>query len=262
MSNFGIFVWFAGSFDRQHLYQLIKQNLFSATAIDLGKDIDNRKTAADTCRLIRDCGLQVAYVHAPFANANLLWSHTESARSLIKAEYCATLSFCQKQNIPVAVMHVSTGREVPACNSAGLYLLYDILCYAEECGVAMALENTRYGHYLDFIFGKLQSPYLKFCYDSSHDFLWGEKPGALLGRWGHLLAATHLADNRGTFDDHLLPGDGKGSWNAVFENFPQALYNKEDIFLEVIPTRSEAADPEKYLSQAYAKATWVAENLK
>jgi sugar phosphate isomerase/epimerase len=83
----------------------------------------------------------------------------------------------------------------------------------------------------------------------------------ILDKWGHLLATTHLSDNDGVFDNHFLPGQGKGAWPEVFKNFPQALY-KEDIFLEVIPTPSEAADPKQYLAQAYEKATWVAENIK
>lgn len=261
MNNSGIFAWFPGSTDRAALYRHEKQAGFASTALDFGKDIGNRPQAAAACGQIRDCGLRIAYAHAPFGNANLLWSPTESARNLIKSEYCATLSFCRQQAIPAAVMHVSAGPEVPECNSAGIYLLHDIMRYAEECGVVMALENTRHSHYLDFIFDKLQSPYLKFCYDSSHDFLWNKEPGAILKRWGHLLAVTHLSDNRGHADDHLLPGDGRGAWKPVFRNFPQALY-REDIFLEVIPTRAEAADPEKYLAQAYEKAAWVAENLK
>jgi sugar phosphate isomerase/epimerase len=261
MENFGIFAWFNDSVDRLYSYQLVKQHGFASTAIDLGKDIDNLRKATEACQQIRDCGLDIAYVHVPFSNSNKLWSASESDRNLVKAEYCVALSFCKKNDIPLAVMHACNGTNPPDANSAGIYLIYDILCYAEECGVIMALENTRHTYYLDFIFDKLQSPYLKFCYDSSHDFLWNEEPGAVLKRWGNLLAITHFADNKGAFDDHLLPGDGQGVWPEVFKNFPQTLY-KDDVFLEVIPSRAEAADPKKYLTQAYKKAAWVAENLK
>jgi sugar phosphate isomerase/epimerase len=55
---------------------------------------------------------------------------------------------------------------------------------------------------------------LKVCFDSGHAHLDGNALEAVEILRG-LIASTHLHDNAGTKDDHLLPGEGKVAWEKL-----------------------------------------------
>jgi sugar phosphate isomerase/epimerase len=224
----GIYAWFGFKMPLGKRLELIKQAGFDATCLWLDRDEEMFRNgrADDMPKLVRDNGLILDNVHAPYRNIDRLWCKSHELRKVIREELGAALAFCVKHQIPIMVMHL-TGDDPPASRpESGLQLIRDLVHQAEDSGVTIALENLddfTY-EYLDFVFSNIQSPNLAFCYDSSHDFTAGELRGTALGRWGHLLAATHLSDNYGINDDHLLPGTGTIDWHAVEKNFPRSSF--------------------------------------
>ena len=96
------------------------------------------------------------------------------------------------------------------------------------------MENTGKLHHLDHIYSSIESPFLGFCYDSSHDFLGAPELGEILSKWGHLLVATHLSDNDGVTDKHWIPKEGIIDWGIIGDSFPKDAYTGF-FTLEVLP---------------------------
>lgn len=138
----------------------------------------------------------------------------------------------------------------------GIKLLREIIKYAEDSNIIVAIENTRKPHYLDYIYSNIESPYLGFCYDSSHDFLYSDNPGMLLNKWGHLLVATHLSDNDGTTDKHCLPKDGNIDWELVKKYFPKKTYSG-NFTLEVVSKIDQRKSADLFLKDAFERILWL-----
>ncbi|MBQ7651041.1 MAG: sugar phosphate isomerase/epimerase, partial [Victivallales bacterium] len=115
-----------------------------------------------------------------------------------------------------------------------------LLPIAEKCGVAMAIENTYYpsnscGRLLDAV-RRFESPWLGVCFDVGHaNVLRSENKGknnpvlkyafenvneepwedSFLEKVHKYVICTHVHDNDGTRDGHVMPGDGTVDWKNV-----------------------------------------------
>ena len=252
----GIFCWFGYEMPFSQRLRLIAQTGFEVTSLWLETDVHSDETASldDAPRMARDCGLSVDNGHAPFEACNLLWSDAAADRQAILTIYRKHVDFCRQQQIPRMVLHLGHSDTPPPLNLAGLDTFGELLKFAEDAQVVLAVENTRRPDYSDAVFEHFESPYLGLCYDSSHDFLYGTPPGAILKRWGHLLTTTHFSDNAGQRDDHWLPGDGSIAWELVRQHFPLRAYNGI-CHLEVFPKERAALSAEAFLQMAYERAT-------
>jgi sugar phosphate isomerase/epimerase len=263
MLPLGIFCWFVYDLPLEKRLKLIAEAGFSSTCLWFDKEepMVRDGQADEMPGLVRQCGLTLDNIHAPFWKSNYLWSESTSEKSVIHEELSNALSYCGKHKIPNMVMHLSAGKTPPPPNQSGLQLIGDLVKQAEDLGVTIAMENAEdYGnHYLDFVFTNIQSPNLRFCYDSSHDAIANEFRGQALEKWGSLLAVTHFSDNHGVNDDHVLPGYGSIDWQRVMKQFPKGSY-KGTIMLEVDgPEANKGFTVEGFLDTAYLKARELAE---
>jgi len=254
----GIFSWFGLDLPLDQRLKLIKKSGFVSTSVWLGEEEELVKNGQEDSipQLVRDCGLFFENVHAPFNNCNKIWSDDISVRNEIKDEYNSCISFCSRHGVPIVVIHISKSNDAPAVNRHGLDLLRDIVKYAEDLGVVVAIENTRKPHYLDHVYTSIESPFLGFCYDSSHDFLWSSKPGGILSKWGHLLAATHFSDNDGASDSHWIPEEGIIDWAMARDSFPKETYTGF-LTLEVVPESGGAKQADLFLEKAFQSMLWI-----
>jgi sugar phosphate isomerase/epimerase len=164
--------------------------------------------------------------------------------------------YCSKHKIPVAVLHITEGYHPPPITKNGLKIIQDLVGQAENLGITVAIENTRRPDYIDAVFSNIQSNNLGFCYDSSHDFLPGQSQGNILKRWSSLLLTTHLSDNKGINDDHLLPGDGTIDWKIIGKIFPKNNYSGA-LILEVDAKPDTRLTPEGFLHIAYERLSQI-----
>ncbi|MCK5679712.1 sugar phosphate isomerase/epimerase [bacterium] len=88
----------------------------------------------------------------------------------------------------------------------------------EELGSAIAVENifeTTPGG-LRMLFDEIASPAFGGCFDVGHWNLFAKMDlSEWLGLLKNHIIAFHLHDNRGRFDDHLVPGDGLIDFSAL-----------------------------------------------
>lgn len=115
------------------------------------------------------------------------------------------------------VQHLGTGRESsdPRYREAAFQSLEYLAVFAKQRAVTIALENTG---------GELGTPEalvdflretrldgLRLCFDVGHARL-GEGVAESFARMRSRVVTTHVHDNRGKFDDHLVPFEGTIDW--------------------------------------------------
>src|SRR5882672_4040958 len=123
------------------------------------------------------------------------------------------------------VQHVARPRDIPDQRrwDAVFSSLELLSLFAKQRGVTLALENTP---------GEMATPTnlknfleqtrltnVKLCFDTGHAHLEGGVV-ASLEAIRDLDVTTHVHDNRGERDDHLLPYEGTIDWNATLAALP------------------------------------------
>ncbi|RED52753.1 sugar phosphate isomerase/epimerase family protein [Cohnella lupini] len=125
----------------------------------------------------------------------------------------------------------------------------------EETGVGIALENMfdrpRGGgklrsycampEELAELVGGLNHPLFGACWDTGHGNVQGLNQGESIRALGSLLKATHIQDNSGLSDDHLLPFLGNINWKEVMGGLNDVGYTGDltyeiHRFFRPIPT--------------------------
>ena len=194
----------------------------------------------------QNLNLNIPYVHLSYKYGNDLWVKGTTADEYVE-EVIKQIELCAKYNINIAVFHCTFGstNDLPIKpNKTGLENFKKILNVAEKHNINIALENTdkfNMKHFY-YLFKKIKSNNLKFCYDVGHHYLYYPKIN-LLKKFGRKLVALHLHDNfadwqKGydfTKDLHLLPFDGKINFDKVCKNIAKTNYDGT-IMLELHKT--------------------------
>ena len=83
------------------------------------------------------------------------------------------------------------------------------------------------------------SEHLGICLDTGHLNLAGGNPAQFIVQAGPLLKALHIADNEGTYDQHMMPfGKGNVPWDQFMRALKQSGYDQ--LFNFEIPGESSA----------------------
>ncbi len=221
-------------------------------------------------------GLKIPYVHLTTRFADNMWAKGTSNFDYIESVK-REIQLCSKYNIPIAVLHGTTGnaaqKALPPSTEA-LDSMKKILDYAEECKVKIALENLDKPNFENFTFllDNLKSEYFGLCYDAGHHHLYFPEFD-ILGKYGDRLLAVHLHDNLMDWefgwdysrDLHQLPFDGKIDFEKVCEKLGKAGYNNV-VMLELhkvaIKESKYNITVEAYLGEAKKRAIILAEKIE
>ena len=159
------------------------------------------------------------------------------------------------------VVHIGAPDASPALNqrAAAQRSLDTLADAAEPLGVRLALEviPNSLSHpeaLVTLIDDVLERRTVGICLDTGHAHLWGDVADAIEICSGHL-HTTHLHDNHGRRDEHLMPGHGTIDWDATLLAFQKVGYDGAWVF-ELGPsatpadTLAAAADARRTLAQA------------
>jgi len=123
------------------------------------------------------------------------------------------------------VQHVARARDIPDERlwDAAFSSLEHLSLFARHRGVTMALENTPSematpGNLKTFL-ERTRLTGVKLCFDTGHANIEGGLAAALESA-RDLVVTTHVHDNRGERDDHLLPYEGTIDWDATLPALP------------------------------------------
>lgn len=118
------------------------------------------------------------------------------------------------------VQHIGTNRQAADVRSfdAAFNSLEHLVVFAKHRGVTIALENTP-GEFgcaasLDQFIKETHLRDLRFCFDIGHAHIDTGVAASLELMHGRTVT-THLHDNHGEKDEHLLPGEGSIDWEAA-----------------------------------------------
>lgn len=231
---------------REHLAAVAAQGFTAIELFALRSHLDYHDSAAVGALgdWLAETGLSLHSVHAPIAE------------SFSKGEWAAPLSFADKERraatmreaeaaLSIArtlpfrylVVHVGTPDEFAAAphdNSLeqARRSLEDLRALAAPLGVRLALEvipnKLSSVDSLIRLIDDLELDDAGLCLDFGHAFLMDDVVDAIETASGHL-CMTHISDNAGRGDDHLVPFEGRIDWPAAL--FAARKVGYEGLFL-------------------------------
>jgi len=245
--------------ERDHLSQIAGYG-FDAIELFATRSHFDYHDAAALERLgqwLSETGLALESVHAPITDrfgAGDKWAATYSTaladnggRQLAVREAEAALQIAPKLPFKTLVVHLGTpaSKNNPGDNSrtSAARSAEDICRIAEPLGVRVALEvipnpiSTPAS--LVSILEGLEAPHAGICMDFGHAFLGGDVPDAIETAAEHLIA-THVHDNHGRGDDHLVPYEGTIDWDAALVTMQKIGY--EGMYLMELANTGSPAD--------------------
>ncbi|HXE79989.1 MAG TPA: sugar phosphate isomerase/epimerase family protein [Vicinamibacterales bacterium] len=197
---------------------------------------------------LQDSGLRVHSLHAPIAEAlrNGRWtgpfsiaSSQEAVRSRAVAEVLASLELARRLGAGILVVHVGVpDSQQPSAEDnredAARRSLEELHAAAKAAGVRLALEVmpnrlSRAERLAAWIEDDLDMDDVGICFDFGHAYLAGDVVDAVEAVSGHLLT-THVHDNHGQIDEHLLPFEGEIGWESALMAVRKIGYEGAFVF--------------------------------
>lgn len=229
---------------------------FDAVCLDFEKELEPTETSWENqLALCEKYALPVEAVHLTGENMNAVWSEGEAGERVIGRLIDETARMASLGLTCPGVCHVTWGHDVPhAPDETGLARFLRAADAAEKVGVTIALENSVFPEYLQFILERVDSKRIGFCYDSGHENAFSPSYD-YLSRFGSRLAAVHLHDNHGTMDEHAIPFTGTVDWSKKVGQLKQTELWRKAVSLE------STVPPSMTLSEGLRKSWEAADRL-
>ena len=260
--------------DRDHLVEIAAHGFDAIELFGLTDHFDyrDRRAAVALAEWLDDTRLRLHSLHAPIAASYVKGSWKdpftiaaadEGRRKAAVAEAVAALEVADTVPYRVLVLHcgVPDPYGTAADNHRGALVrsLEELSPAAERRNVRLAVEVipnelSTPSALVELVESDIEAPRLGICLDAGHARMMGDVVDAIEACSGHLIT-THLHDNRGRTDDHLVPGKGVIDWDAALLAFQKVGYDGVWMFELAI-----AADRKAILEQA-AKARERFESL-
>lgn len=245
--------------ERAHLVEIASYGFEAVELFATRAHFDYHDAAAigELAGWLRETGLALHAIHAPvttgpagggaaFALSNA--STDPERRSLALREIEAAIGVAREIPTSCLVVHVGVPRQWagPGDNDrdAARRSLEAIHALAAPLGVRVAAEvmpnelSTAAG-LVEWIEGDLDLDGVGVCLDYGHAFLMGDLVDAIEVVGGHLVT-THIHDNHGRRDDHLVPFEGAIDWAQALAATQKVGYDGRFVF-ELATTADAAA---------------------
>lgn len=196
-------------------------------------------------------------LHAPFDGINSMWQVGEDGDRMC-ARICSCIERCGKYNIPVAVVHLSSGENAPHICDIGKSRYDTIVDCAVKNNVTIGFENQRKLANLAFVMELYANvPEVRFCWDVGHEhcFTGGKE---FMPFFGDKLVYTHIHDNYCEYngDLHMIPFDGNIDFSNAAEHIKKSAFSGT-LTLEIFKKAPIYADmtTEDFYERAYNAIT-------
>ena len=206
-------------------------------------DYHNPAAIADLQEWLADAGLELHAVHAPIGEsfAGDRWgppltlaSADADARARAMEETARALQIARRLPFGILVAHLGLPRSLgPSATEnsrdAARRSIDELQVLAGALGVRVALEVipnelSRVGSLVHFIEEVLDDSTAGVCLDFGHAHMDGDLVDAIETVSEHLIT-THVNDNRGRTDDHLVPFEGTIDWPAALTAVQKVGYD-------------------------------------
>lgn len=206
-----------------------------------------------TARRVRECGLILQSVHAPFHHVDRLWEEREEGEKELLCQL-ACLENSASAGVTLVVEHAIIGMERNTPTQLGVDRFGTLVQRARELGIRLAIENTEGEIYLETLLNAFRGEkHVGFCIDTGHEMCYNRRQD-LIGKYSGRVFCTHLNDNMGQtgetltwFDDsHMLPFDGTADWQGIADRLARAGYTGDLTFEFVKGNRPERTTNDRY----------------
>ncbi len=218
--------------DREHLVQVASYGFEAVEVFATRSHFDYRSPAAieTLAEWLSETGLALHGIHAPITDtfgAGDVWSATFSnavsdpvKRQAAVRETEAALQVATRIPFEVLVVHLGTpaSKNNPGDNNRGAAVrsIDEICRIAEPLGVRVALEVipnrlSEPAALVSLLEMDVEARHAGICLDFGHAHLMGDVADAIETASEHLIT-THVHDNRGRDDEHLVPYLGTIDW--------------------------------------------------
>jgi len=235
--------------DRDHLVEIAAHG-FEAVEVFAARDhfdYHDRRAALALAEWLDDTRLTLHSCHGPIAaeygggawrEGYTLAAADEPRRKRAVEETAAALNVATLVPYQVLVLHGGVpaphGRPEDNHLPALVRSLEELAPVAASVGVRLAVEVipnvlSTAGALVDLVESEIEAGDLGICMDVGHARLMGDVVDAIESCSGHLIT-THLHDNRGRSDDHLVPGQGVVDWDATLLAFQKVGYDGPWMF--------------------------------
>ncbi len=211
-------------------------------------DYHSPAAAEQLGRWLAAAGVRLHSVHAPIVDSlvNGKWgapysnaTSDQSARQAAVAETIAAAEIARAVPYEYLVVHLG----LPSSQNPGRgdndreqvkRSIEQIHAVADPLGVRLALEVipndlSTADSLVEMIEEELDLPNLGICLDFGHAFVMGDLLDAIETVSGHLIT-THVHDNRGRNDDHLVPFEGGIDWQSALMSVQKVGYEGTLLF--------------------------------
>jgi sugar phosphate isomerase/epimerase len=211
-------------------------------------DYHNPANVADLQQWLAEAGLELHAIHAPITESLdagrrgpplTLASADPETRALAIAETERALHIARRIPAAALVAHLGIPRmrqPAPGDNTrdGARRSIDELHRLASPLGVRLALEVipnelSRPGSLVHFIENDLEASDVGVCLDFGHAHIDGDLLDAIETVSGHLIT-THLHDNHGRHDDHLVPFEGTIDWPAALTAIQKVGYDGTLVF--------------------------------
>ena len=250
-------LYVADRLERDHLVEIAAHGFDAVEVFAVRSHFDyrDRRAAVALAEWLDDTRLRLHSMHAPIARdyARGAWkdtlslaAHHEPRRKAAVEETLATLEVAAA--VPYSTLVLHAGVPDPFGGAADNHLaslvksLEELSPAAEGHGVRLAVEVipnalSTASSLVTLVESDIEARALGICMDVGHARLMGDVVDAIETCSGHLIT-THLHDNRGRSDDHLVPGKGVIDWDAAVLAFQKIGYDGVWMFeLAATPER-------------------------
>jgi sugar phosphate isomerase/epimerase len=243
---------------REHLAQIAAHGFEAVEVFATRSHFDYHDPAAiaELAGWLKETGLALHAIHAPVTDRlspGDQWGETISnavgdnaKRQTAVREADAALNIARQIQADVFVVHLGT----PAAkggenNRAAAFRSVEEICrLAEPVGIRVALEVipnplSDAASLVDLLEKDLDAPRTGICLDFGHAFVMGDVADTIEIVAEHLIT-THVHDNNGKKDEHLVPFEGRINWNIALMTMQKVGYDGTYL-MELANTRSAAA---------------------
>ena len=250
---------------RDHLQQIAAHGFEAVEVFATRTHFDYHDPAAiaQLGEWLRDTGLALHGIHAPIVqsmNGGDKWGEPISnavtdagRRQAAVREADAALNIARAIPTDVFVVHLGTPTVQGGDNNRGAAFrsVEEICRAADPIGIRVALEVipnplSDAASLVAMLERDLESPRAGICLDFGHAFLMGDVADTIEAVSEHLIT-THVHDNRGKQDEHLVPFAGRINWDMALMTMQKVGYDGTYL-MELANTGS----PAEVLQQAQA----------
>lgn len=154
----------------------------------------------------KQLNLPIDNVHFTGSRTSQIWYPGAEGDEIVD-RYCSEIDIAHNVGVHQGVVHVTWGLETPPLNDLGVERLKRIIAHAEKTKFVIGFENSVSLPHYEAVFDHIQSDSVRFTFDSGH---WNEfcRDADIYRRYNDLMVITHLNDNDGVHDMHIIPFDG------------------------------------------------------